>query len=75
MFKLKLHDNGTIERYKSRLVEKGFTQTKDIDYMDTFNPVVNITTIRVLLAIAAAQQWHLYQLDVNSAFLHGYINE
>ena len=54
---------------------RGDKQIKGKDFKHTFSPVARFTTIRVIITLAAAKQWHLHQLDINDAFLHGYINE
>lgn len=66
---------GTIERHKAHLVAKVLTQTKGIYYLKTFILVVKMTTIWVLLVLAASQNWHNCQLDVNTIFLHGDLKE
>jgi histone deacetylase 1/2 len=75
VYKIKKKADGSIERYKVRLVAKGYKQHYGIYYEDTFSLVVEIATIRLVLSIAVSKGWCLRQLDVQNAFLHGILEE
>lgn len=75
IFKLKHNSAGDIERFKARLVVRGFTQQHGIDYLETFSPVVKLTSVRLILAIAASHSLKLKQFDVETAFLYGSLDE
>jgi hypothetical protein len=62
-------------RYRARLVAKGFTQIPGIDFDETFSPVARFESLRLLLALAALEDWEIHQLDVKSAFLNGVLDE
>ena len=73
VFRNKMNEQGIITRNKAGLVAKGYNQEEDIDYDKTFASVVRLETIRMLLAFASFMNFKLYQMDVKSAFLNGFI--
>jgi len=75
VFKNKLDENGVIVRNKARLVAKGYNQEEGIDHGETYAPVARLEAVRLLLAYASMNRFKLYQMDVKSAFLNGYIDE
>nr|GEV02548.1 zinc finger, CCHC-type [Tanacetum cinerariifolium] len=75
IFKRKMKVDGTIDKFKARLVIQGFRQKEGINYFDTYAPIARITTIRLLLALAAIQNLMIYQMDVKTAFLNGDLDE
>nr|GEU44154.1 hypothetical protein [Tanacetum cinerariifolium] len=75
LFKKKTDMDGVVHTYKAHLVAKGYTQTSRIDYEETFSPVVDIRTIRILIDVAAYYDYEIWQMDVKTAFLIGYLNE
>ena len=73
--KVKRDKDGNIDRYKGRLVVRGFSQKNGIDYFETFSPVVRLDSIRALLAFAVQKGMNIHQMDVVTAFLNSHLDE
>ena len=67
--------DGSIEKYKARLVVKGYKQKEGLDYFDTYSPITRITSIRMLITIAAIHNFEIHQMDVKTTFLNGELDE
>ncbi|KAH9687354.1 Integrase catalytic domain-containing protein [Citrus sinensis] len=75
VFRNKMDESGVVVRNKARLVAQGYNQEEGIDFDETFTPVARLESIRMLLAYACHKDFILYQMDIKSAFLNGYIME
>ena len=75
MYKIKYHTDGTVERFKARLVTLGNHQVEGVDYHETFAPVAKMVTVCILLTLVVAKGWSLHEMDVHNAFLHGGLHE
>jgi hypothetical protein len=75
IFKHKFNPNSTLEWYKVRWVLRGFTQRPDVNYNETFSPVIKLATVRMVLSLAVSRFWPVHQLDVKNVFLHETLSE
>ena len=75
IFKRKLKADGSIDKYKARLVVKGYKQKEGVDYFDPYSLVTKITPIQMLIAITALHNIKIHQMDVKTTFLNGELNE
>jgi len=70
VYTLKYRPDGSVDRYKVRLVAKIYTQTYSVDYFETFSPVTRLKSIRNLFYVVVNMKWPLFQLDIKNVFLY-----
>ena len=75
VYKVKYNTDGSVAKYKARLVVKGFQQIMGVNCFETFSPVIKLATVRVVLSLAVMSNWKIRQVDVNNAFLNGELSE
>jgi hypothetical protein len=75
IYKIKSKENGTIDRYKARVVAKGYSQVEEIDNFETFSLVVKMVSVRIVLAFVATHNLKVHQMDVKMTFFHGDLYE
>ena len=75
MFDVKRNKECHIERFKARLIAKGYAQTYGINYADTFSSVVRYETIKMVIALGAEYGFHLHQIDVSTAYLNSELTD
>lgn len=75
VLQVKIKTDGTLDRFKARLLAKGYTQKAGIDYNEAFSPVARYDTVRTVLSVAATDGLKLLQFDIKTAFLHGKLKE
>ena len=75
MFKVKYYSDGSFNKFKARLVARGFSQVQGVDFEQTFAPTVKFDSLRLFLAIVAVRNIECYQMDVNNAFTESVLKE
>ena len=75
IYKVKYNADGSVNRYKARLIAKGYAQTHGVDYEETFALLAKMMALWTVIALVVAKGWHLHQMDVKNAFLQGKLEE
>lgn len=75
VYKVKMRVDGTVELFEARLVAKGYNQVQGLDYHEVFSLVAKNVTVQIMFSVVAAKGWLLHQVDINNAFLCGFLEE